>query len=108
VNVDPTELLTTQLREENKKLMEQLQSMMKDGTLPSEPTDENGNEISEEEREEMRRQLQSEMAEQLAENQRMIEDQSRPWDERLAESKQAFAETDREQGEHAERVREPS
>jgi hypothetical protein len=108
VNVDPTELLTTQLREENKKLMEQLQSMMKDGTLPSEPTDENGNEISEEEREEMRRQLQSEMAEQLAENQRMIEDQSRPWDERLAESQQAFAEADREQGEHAERVREPS
>lgn len=59
VNVDPTELLTNQLKEENKKLMEQLQAMMKDGTLPSEPTDEVGMPISEEEREEMRRQLQS-------------------------------------------------
>ena len=59
VNVDPTELLTHQLKEENKKLMEQLQAMMKDGTLPSEPTDESGMPISEEEREEMRRQLQS-------------------------------------------------
>lgn len=59
VNVDPTELLTNQLKEENKKLMEQLQAMMKDGTLPSEPTDETGMPISEEEREEMRRQLQS-------------------------------------------------
>lgn len=58
VNVDPTELLTNQLKEENKKLMEQLQAMMKDGTLPSEPTDETGMPISEEEREEMRRQLQ--------------------------------------------------
>jgi kinesin family protein 1 len=65
VNVDPTELLTTQLKEENKKLMEQLQAMMKDGTLPAEPTDELGAPISEEEREEMRRQLQSEMAEQV-------------------------------------------
>ena len=36
-----------------------LQAMMKDGTLPSEPTDEEGMPISEEEREEMRRQLQS-------------------------------------------------
>ena len=136
VNVDPTELLTHQLKEENKKLMEQLQAMMKDGTLPSEPTDETGMPISEEEREEMRRQLQSvaltsalfaalylrsillsqirhrflfaarrsEMAEQLAENQRMVEEQTRPWEERLSESDMRFAEANREQRERAEKV----
>ena len=37
--------------------MVKLQAMMKDGTLPSEPTNEDGSPISEEEREEMRRQL---------------------------------------------------
>lgn len=61
VNTDPTQLLISQLKEENKKLMEQLQSMMKDGQLPSEPLDDFGESISEEEREEMRRQLQAEM-----------------------------------------------
>ena len=104
VNVDPTELLTNQLKEENKKLMEQLQAMMKDGTLPSEPTNEDGSPISEEEREEMRRQLQSEMAEQLAENQRMVEECGRPWEERVAESDMRFAEANREQRERSEKV----
>merc|ERR1719217_1234196 len=77
---------------------------MKDGTLPSEPTDESGMPISEEEREEMRRQLQSEMAEQLAENQRMGEEQTRPWEERLSESDMRFAEANREQRERADKV----
>ena len=55
VNHEPTHLLVTNLKEENKKLMEQLQAMMKDGVLPLEPDEE----ISGDEREEMRRQLQA-------------------------------------------------
>jgi hypothetical protein len=105
VNTDPTQLLISQLKEENKKLMEQLQSMMKDGALPSEPIDDFGEPISEEEREEMRRQLQAEMAEQLAENQRMMEEQLRPWEERVAEADMRFAEVNRLQAEKHEKQR---
>ena len=46
----------------------------------------------------------SEMAEQLAENQRMVEEQTRPWEECLSDSDMRFAEANREQRERAEKV----
>jgi hypothetical protein len=44
------------------------------------------------------------MAEQLAENQRMVEEQTRPWEERLSESDMRFAEANREQRERADKI----
>jgi len=86
VNVDPTELLIQQLKAEN----ERLKAMGGAG----EPTMVG---MSEEEKEAMRKQMEQEMASKMADNERMMAEMSKSWEEKLKEA-QALAQTDKEAG----------
>eukprot|EP00288_Rhodomonas_lens_P002224 CAMPEP_0177731524 /NCGR_PEP_ID=MMETSP0484_2-20121128/22603_1 /TAXON_ID=354590 /ORGANISM="Rhodomonas lens, Strain RHODO" /LENGTH=972 /DNA_ID=CAMNT_0019244655 /DNA_START=136 /DNA_END=3050 /DNA_ORIENTATION=- len=78
VNVDPTEALIQQLKAENERLKAQFGG---DGA-PS------GGVMTEEEKEAMKKQLEEEMAAKMAENERMLAEMNKSWEEKLKEAQE--------------------
>jgi len=82
VNMDPTEALIQQLKAENERLKAQV-----GGVAPAE-----GGPMSEEEKEAIRKQLEEEMQAKLLENQRMIDEMNKSWEQKLQEAQARAAE----------------
>mmetsp|Transcript_3881 Transcript_3881/g.14113 ORF Transcript_3881/g.14113 Transcript_3881/m.14113 type:complete len:176 (+) Transcript_3881:1330-1857(+) len=78
VNIDPTEMLIQQLKEENERLKQQM------GTGGGPP----GTVMTEEEKEAMKKQLEDEMAAKMAENEKMLAEMSKSWEEKLKEAQE--------------------
>uniref|UniRef100_A0A6U6BHX5 Kinesin-like KIF1-type domain-containing protein n=1 Tax=Guillardia theta TaxID=55529 RepID=A0A6U6BHX5_GUITH len=98
VNIDPTEMLIQQLKEENERLKQQM------GTGGGPP----GTVMTEEEKEAMKKQLEDEMAAKMAENEKMLAEMSKSWEEKLKEAQEkAAAEGGSAQSEQKRRETEP-
>jgi len=109
VNIDPTELLIQQLKEENERLKAQYGG----GGVPSA----GGAGMTEEEREAMKKQLEEEMRSKMEENEKMMAEMSKSWEEKLKEAhEKASAESSSHSNEaaarkgtaHPQRTRGPS
>ena len=97
INVDPTEILISQLKEENAKLMTalkagggSLEALGKAGGTPAEVA-------------EMKEKLRAEMEAELLENQRMMEEQNKSWEEKLKDAQSTFSAADQEKQEMEDR-----
>ena len=100
VNIDPTELLIQQLKEENERLKAQYGG----GGVPSA----GGAGMTEEEKEAMRKQLEEEMRVKMEENEKMMAEMSNSWEEKLKEAhEKASAESSSHSNEAARREKEP-
>lgn len=100
VNIDPTELLIQQLKEENERLKAQYGG----GGVPSA----GGAGMTEEEREAMKKQLEEEMRSKMEENEKMMAEMSKSWEEKLKEAhEKASAESSSHSNEAARREKEP-
>jgi len=98
VNIDPTEVLIQQLKEENERLKQQMGS----GGGPP------GTVMTDEEKEMMKKQLEDEMAAKMAENEKMLAEMSKSWEEKLKEAQEkAAAEGAGANSEHKRRETEP-
>eukprot|EP00002_Diphylleia_rotans_P034349 TRINITY_DN7368_c0_g2_i2.p1 TRINITY_DN7368_c0_g2~~TRINITY_DN7368_c0_g2_i2.p1 ORF type:complete len:836 (+),score=169.73 TRINITY_DN7368_c0_g2_i2:118-2625(+) len=83
VNVDPQELLIKNLKEENAKLLEQIQSITSGRRMSELVT---SGAVSSEETEELKRKL-AEMQDVLQENQRVMDKKAKSWQQQLEESR---------------------
>ena len=81
VNIDPTELLIQQLKAENERLKAQAGGEVQVGGVP----------MSDEEKAAMKAQLEAEMKAKLEENERMMAEMSKSWEEKLKEAQMATA-----------------
>eukprot|EP00002_Diphylleia_rotans_P040887 TRINITY_DN981_c0_g2_i7.p1 TRINITY_DN981_c0_g2~~TRINITY_DN981_c0_g2_i7.p1 ORF type:complete len:709 (-),score=147.59 TRINITY_DN981_c0_g2_i7:1785-3911(-) len=96
VNVDPKDLLILNLQEDNKRLLEQLEQLrlMIGGGVSSNPVP-----MSDEEKTKMRSKM-DQMAEELRENQKMVEDQNKSWNEKLREAEDRTRQLELQQQNH--------
>ena len=80
MNIDPTELLIQQLKEENERLKASV------GTGGTTVIQQVG--MTEEEKEAMKKQLEDEMGAKMEENERMMAEMSKSWEEKLKEAQE--------------------
>lgn len=85
VNIDPTELLIQQLKDEN----ERLKSQFGGGAPAAVPA--GGGGMSEEEKQEMKKQLEEEMQAKMEENEKMMAEMSKSWEDKLKEAQEKAA-----------------
>ena len=88
-HVDPTDMLIQQLKAENERLKSSL------GASRGEPGSAG---MTEEEREAMKKQLEEEMAEKMAENERMLAEMNKSWEEKLKEAQELALKEAQESG----------
>ena len=101
VNIDPTELLIQQLKEENERLKKQYGA----GGAPAPG---GGAGMTEEEKEAMKKQLEEEMKAKMEEIEKMMAEMSKSWEEKLKEAQaMASAEASTSSNEAARREKEP-
>eukprot|EP00163_Fabomonas_tropica_P030977 TRINITY_DN720_c0_g1_i9.p1 TRINITY_DN720_c0_g1~~TRINITY_DN720_c0_g1_i9.p1 ORF type:complete len:1000 (+),score=355.26 TRINITY_DN720_c0_g1_i9:680-3679(+) len=87
VNENPTDKLIRELKEENARLMALLKEGGVDTTAAAASGSEGGGPMSAEDEAKLREKIEAEMAEKLAENERMMAEMAKSWEEKLAESK---------------------
>jgi kinesin family protein 1 len=96
INVDPTELLIGKLKEENARLMKQLEAFTKggnpdwsllEGGAPTGP-------ISAEEKERLKKELQAQLAAELEANKLLLGEESKSWQRKYEEAQASFSAAD--------------
>jgi kinesin family protein 1 len=105
VNIDPTEQLISRLKEENAKLIKQLEAFSKgggvdlsllEGGAPTGP-------ISAEEKERLKKELEEQLRGELEANKSVLEEESKSWQKKYEEATQAFKEVDAKEAAAKER-----